>query len=53
MQTDDFVKLSGMKYAYPRVPGLGDGRPQYLQRCGYTPDALDPSADPEDARDKQ
>lgn len=53
MQTDDFVKLSGMKYAYPRVPGLGAGQPQYLQRCGYTPDALDPSKDPEDARDKQ
>ena len=28
----------------------GDGKPQFLESCGYTPDALDPAADPEDHR---
>jgi ABC-type transporter Mla subunit MlaD len=50
MKSDDYVKLTGSDYAYPRVPGYGDGKPQFLERCGYTPDALDPSADPEDHR---
>ncbi|MEA2346731.1 MAG: phospholipid/cholesterol/gamma-HCH transport system substrate-binding protein [Thermoleophilaceae bacterium] len=49
--TKAFTDLSGDHYAYPRVPGVDAGNPQFIEKCGYTPDSLDPSKDPEDARD--
>lgn len=51
-KTSTFTKLSGGHYAYPRVPGVGVNNPQFIEKCGYTADSLDPSKDPEDARDE-
>ncbi len=41
------VAMSGLKYAFPRPPGLNAGKPQFLPECGAGPDSLDPSKDPE------
>lgn len=48
IDSDTFTQLTGLEYAFPRPPGLGDGKPMFNARCGLTPDVLDPSKDPED-----
>jgi ABC-type transporter Mla subunit MlaD len=47
LNSAQFAQLSGKKYAYPRPPGLLAGTPWFMPECGITPDALDPSKDPE------
>jgi hypothetical protein len=49
MTSSQIVALSsgGMHYAMPRPPGLNAGQPWYQPQCGITPDALNPSKDPE------
>jgi virulence factor Mce-like protein len=37
----------GKKYAMPRPPGLGVGKPWFLPQCGVTEAGLDPTKDPE------
>ena len=37
-------------YAFPRPPGLNEGRPYFIPQCGVTPAALNPADDPEAAR---
>lgn len=37
-------------YAFPRPPGLNEGHPYFIPRCGVTPAALNPADDPEVAR---
>ena len=39
----------GLTYAFPRPPGMNEGRPYFLPACGITPAALNPAADPEGA----
>lgn len=53
IRSDDYVDLIDSiggrpSYAYGRPPGLGDGQPQFIEACNYTPDLLDPSKDLED-----
>lgn len=48
IQSDDFVAATGAAYAFPRPPGLGTGDPMFIEECGYGPESLDPSQDPED-----
>ena len=37
----------GLRYAFPRPPGLNAGQPWFLPECGAGKDSLDPSKDPE------
>jgi phospholipid/cholesterol/gamma-HCH transport system substrate-binding protein len=39
----------GLTYAFPRPPGINDGHPYFIPRCGITPAALNPANDPEGA----
>jgi ABC-type transporter Mla subunit MlaD len=46
--TAEAVKaFPGLRYAFPRPPGLAAGQPWFLPQCGAGPDALDPTKDPE------
>jgi virulence factor Mce-like protein len=47
LDSEQFAKVSGKQYAYPRPPGLNANQPWFLPECGITKDALDPSKDPE------
>lgn len=38
------------RYAMPRPPGLNDGKPYFLPKCGITKDSLDVTKDPERPR---
>jgi virulence factor Mce-like protein len=39
----------GLTYAFPRPPGMNQGRPYMLPQCGITAAALNPAFDPEGA----
>lgn len=41
------TRLSQLRYAMPRPPGLSVGQPWFQPQCGAGPDSLDPSKDPE------
>jgi ABC-type transporter Mla subunit MlaD len=47
LDSQQFAKVSGKQYAFPRPPGLSAGKPWYVPECGITQDALDPTKDPE------
>jgi virulence factor Mce-like protein len=44
----DWLRLvPGMRFAFPRPPGLAAGQPWFLPACGVGPESLDASKDPE------
>jgi virulence factor Mce-like protein len=45
-----FAAATGLRYAFPRPPGLSAGHAVFDPACGITQDALDPGADPETSR---
>jgi hypothetical protein len=50
VSTQQFVNLTGLRYAEPRPPGLSTGRPWFLPQCGAGPESLNPADDPEQHR---
>jgi hypothetical protein len=42
--------IPNVKFAFPIPPGQTSGQPWFIPECGYGPEALDASKDPENAR---
>lgn len=47
LDSKTMVEAGIKKYAFPRPPGYSAGKPWFIPECGYTPDGLDASKDPE------
>lgn len=47
LDSKTYVDAGLKKYAFPRPPGYSAGKPWFIPECGYTPDTLDASKDPE------
>jgi ABC-type transporter Mla subunit MlaD len=47
LDSKTYVDAGLKKYAFPRPPGYSAGKPWFIEECGYTPDTLDASKDPE------
>jgi ABC-type transporter Mla subunit MlaD len=41
-----WAAATGLKYAFPRPPGLDEGQPQFLPQCGAGPNSLNPADAP-------
>lgn len=43
-----FATDQGLSYGFPYPPGFNAGKPRFDEKCGVTPDAIDPTKDYED-----